>query len=191
MMKKSIEMYRLGIVLLAGFALFLLPKLAEADVQSETLKAMAEVIDSNGQRVGEVQFSEDETGLVTIKLNLHSLAPGTRAFHIHENSACKPPGFESAGGHFNPYGKQHGFLNKKGHHAGDLPNIVVDEDGNCKMSFTTTQITLAKDKENSILREPGTSIVIHEEPDDYFTDPAGGGGKRIACGIIKELKASQ
>lgn len=113
--------------------------------------------------------------------------PGERAFHIHENSVCELPDFESAGGHFNPYKKKHGFLNKEGPHAGDLPNIVVDKEGNCETTFLTNRVTLVKDKENSLLRKPGTSIVIHEGPDDYFSDPAGKGGERIACGTIKNL----
>ncbi|MCF7907446.1 MAG: dienelactone hydrolase family protein [Candidatus Omnitrophica bacterium] len=155
------------------------------------LEAMANITDTSGKEVGKVLFRENEGRGVTIDLKLHSFLPGRHAFHIHEFPVCDAPDFKSAGGHFNPYGKQHGFLNEKGHHAGDLPNIIVEENGNCQMSFTTTQITLRKDKENSILRKFGTSLVIHELPDDYFTDPAGGGGKRLACGTIKEVEVKR
>ncbi|MCK9554370.1 superoxide dismutase family protein [bacterium] len=150
------------------------------------LKAKARMIDTEGKSVGEVLFMDNDDGSVGIELDLSSFPPGAHAFHIHEKPVCEAPDFKSAGGHFNPYNKKHGFLNIKGHHAGDLPNIIVDKKGNCKMSFITNQISLSKTGANSILKAPGTSLVIHEMPDDYFTDPAGKGCNRIACGLIKE-----
>lgn len=152
---------------------------------AEELKAKAEIFDSQGKNVGQVLFTQNNGGPVTINLNIHSFVPGEHAFHIHENPACKAPDFKSAGGHFNPYRKKHGFLNNRGQHAGDLPNISVDRYGNCEMSFVTSQISLSRTKRNSLFKKPGTSVVIHEMPDDYFTEPAGKGGRRIACGLVK------
>lgn len=151
------------------------------------LKARAELMDSKRKPIGSVTFTENEHGLVRIEVDLSSFLAGKHALHIHESPLCEPPDFKSAGGHFNPNMTEHGFLNQKGPHAGDLPNIIVDDKGNCRMSFTTNQITLKPNLSNSLLRSPGTSVIIHEMPDDYFTDPAGGGGKRIACGTIRSM----
>jgi Cu-Zn family superoxide dismutase len=151
------------------------------------LKAEAKIIDSQRGDVGSVLFTESPGGAVKIDLELHSFLPGEHAMHIHGSPVCDVPDFKSAGGHFNPGGKKHGFLNREGHHAGDLPNIRVDEAGNCRASFETDQVTLRKGEKNSILEQP-TSLVIHEAPDDYFTDPAGNAGKRIACGPIVEAE---
>ncbi len=152
---------------------------------SESMRAEAELKNAGGESIGSAVFTQEKGGPVKIKVDIHSFLPGTRALHIHENP-CEPPDFGKAGGHFNPYGKEHGFLNKKGPHAGDLPNILVDEDGNCTVTFISNLITLEAGKINSILRPPGTSVMIHEMPDDYFTDPAGKAGERLACGTIRK-----
>ena len=60
-----------------------------------------------------------------MKLDLHGLPPGEHAIHFHQKPQCDPPDFKSAGGHFNPSGKQHGFQNPQGHHAGDMMNFTV------------------------------------------------------------------
>lgn len=153
-------------------------------VYGATVTAAAQMVDGTGQKVGKVSFTEKETGGVAIHVDLHSMPPGIHAFHIHEGPLCEPPGFESAGGHFNPTKREHGFLNTKGHHAGDLPNITVEANGACHVSFETDQLSLTVTAEDSLLRDEGTSVVVHEKPDDYFTDPAGCAGKRIACGVI-------
>lgn len=149
-----------------------------------TAEAEAELINAEGEAIGAVLFREKPGGPVEITMNIHSLSPGRRAVHIHE-SPCESLDFSEAGGHFNPGGAEHGFLNKRGPHAGDLPNIMADEDGSCRAVFISNRITLKEGEKHSILRPPGTSVVIHAEPDDYFTDPAGKAGERIACGAIR------
>ncbi len=158
-----------------------------AQKSGDMAKAHVELINPENEKVGTVDLVETEKG-VKVKLTITNLAPGEHALHIHEYGKCEPPDFKSAGGHFNPYGTEHGFLNPKGPHAGDLPNFTVEEDGTAKYSITTKRVTLEDGKENSLFREGGTSIVIHQNPDDYLTDPAGGGGARIACGIITKVE---
>ncbi len=155
-------------------------------ISAGQIEAEALLKDAGGESIGAVLFKQEPGGPVEITVDIHSFLPGERAIHIHEYP-CEAPDFDKAGGHFNPEGKKHGFLNKEGPHAGDLPNILVDEEGNCRAVFISSRITLEEGKKNSILRAPGTSIVIHKMPDDYFTDPAGRGGERIACGTIRKI----
>ncbi len=89
----------------------------------------------------------------------------------------------SAGGHFNPFGKQHGLKNPQGPHAGDLPSLTVGPDGRATVSVVASLVTL-KEGKNSLFQPDGTSLVIHEKADDDMTDPAGNAGPRIACGPI-------
>jgi Cu-Zn family superoxide dismutase len=111
------------------------------------------------------------------------LPPGTRAFHIHEVGRCEPP-FESAGGHFNPTGKQHGKDNPGGPHAGDLPNLEVPQSGGLKIEVTAKNVSLDGGRD-ALLDADGAALVVHADPDDYTSDPAGRAGKRLACGVIR------
>ena len=111
---------------------------------------------------------------------------GTYAFHIHAIGKCEPP-FESAGGHFNPGGKQHGKDNPQGAHAGDLPNIEVPANGQVKVEATAKGVSLGA-ATNGLLDADGSALVVHEGADDYKSDPAGNAGKRIACGVIQAAR---
>ncbi|MHB8068375.1 MAG: superoxide dismutase family protein [Desulfobaccales bacterium] len=145
-------------------------------------KAKATLINAQGQKVGEAQLEDTGQG-VKITLKAENLPPGPHAFHIHEKGLCDPPDFMTAGGHFNPFHKQHGMKNPAGPHAGDLPNLVVGADGKETLEAMASQVTL-KPGQNSLLQPGGTSLVIHAGSDDYTTDPAGNAGPRIACGVI-------
>ncbi len=99
---------------------------------------------------------------------------GPHGFHIHEYGSCKVGDkenpFQGAGGHWNPTNQPHG------NHAGDFP-VLFSNNGFARMCFFTNKF-----KVNDII---GKSIIIHENPDDYRSQPAGNSGKRLACGIIK------
>ncbi|MCD1257992.1 superoxide dismutase family protein [Paenibacillus athensensis] len=138
-----------------------------------------------GQMLGTAKLSPWAEGGVRIRIQVAGLKPGLHGFHIHEKPLCEGPDFTSAGSHFNPGHKQHGFENPKGAHAGDLPNLVVNEQGAAQADFITKAVVLDKGKPNSLYTGGGTSLVIHEQPDDLKTDPAGNSGKRIACGVVK------
>ena len=146
------------------------------------LHARADIMDSGGENVGKAVFTETADG-VRIVLEVHDLPPGLHGIHIHEAGECKIPDFKSAGGHFNPAGKQHGAKNPQGAHAGDLPNLQIQPDGTAKAVLINPHVTLAPGN-SSLFHDAGTSLVIHAGPDDELTDPSGNSGDRIACGVI-------
>ncbi|RKQ33450.1 superoxide dismutase family protein [Oceanobacillus halophilus] len=145
---------------------------------------LVELKDTDGQVVATASLIETETG-VNIAVKGEKLPPGLHGFHIHEKGICEPPDFESAGGHFNPTDKKHGFDHPEGRHAGDLENIEVAEDGTLYTEVMADMVTLEKGKENSLFKEGGTALVIHSDADDYLSQPSGDAGSRIACGVIK------
>jgi Cu-Zn family superoxide dismutase len=161
-----------------GLAL-LLASLASA--KTPTI-AKADLINSKGEPIGTAKLKETPKG-VSLTIEVSKLPPGAHGFHIHAVGKCEPPDFKSAGGHFNPEGKKHGLQNPEGHHAGDMQNLTADAQGKAKVRLLVTGVTLGEGA-NSLFHPEGTAIVIHADPDDMKTDPAGNAGARIACGVI-------
>jgi Cu/Zn superoxide dismutase len=141
------------------------------------------VKDASGKDVGSVNIKPAGSG-VSLKLDLHGLAPGEHAIHFHQNAKCEPPDFKSAGPHFNPDAKKHGLENPEGAHAGDMLNFTADEKGTAKATIVNKGVNLGADS-HSLYSNGGTAIVVHAKPDDMKTDPAGNAGDRIACGVIR------
>lgn len=139
----------------------------------------------------ELQISTQTLVRVTVNLtgNSEKLKSGLHAVHIHEKASCEG-GFKCAGGHFDPgpSGNSDPDVNHP-HHAGDLPNIEIDENGNGKLQCVTTRVTLSAGP-LSIFGNEGTSLMIHANPDSYIGGEHGSGvsgGPRIACGIIEKV----
>ncbi len=144
--------------------------------------AHATLKNAEGKVVGEATLEGTPNG-VLIHADFTNLPPGTHAFHIHETGKCEPP-FKSAGGHFNPMKKHHGFEEAAGYHAGDLPNIDVPDSGKLKVDIFDPHATLQG--KNSVFDKDGSALVVHAGADDYKSDPAGNAGDRIACGVIEK-----
>ncbi|SNB47360.1 superoxide dismutase family protein [Geobacter sp. DSM 9736] len=146
------------------------------------ITAQATMRDASGTVVGSATFTEKDDG-VEVSVKVAGLPPGKHGIHLHEKGACDPPGFSTAGGHFNPTTKRHGAKNPEGKHAGDLPNLDVKPDGTGELTAVAAGATLSKGAA-SLLKEQGTALMIHAGPDDEKTDPSGNSGDRIACGIV-------
>jgi Cu-Zn family superoxide dismutase len=146
--------------------------------------ANAVLVDPQGEEIGNVAVEQLERA-VRIYAQADGVPPGIHAFHIHETGKCEGPEFQSAGGHFNPTEEQHGWDNPQGHHAGDLPNVHVQDDGVLAVEYFTDAVTLGAG-ETSLFDDDGSAIVMHEGADDYTSDPAGHAGARIACGVIEQ-----
>jgi Cu-Zn family superoxide dismutase len=155
----------------------------------EPSRAIAILRDAQGNFVGTVLLTETEAG-VRIQAMIQNFDAavmgnqrGQHGFHIHEVGECEAPDFTSAGGHFNPTGEGHGFFDPDGTHAGDLINLWIEADGSGDYDVTTDLINLGEGDRN-IFDEDGSSFILHQQPDDYQTDPAGNSGDRLACGVI-------
>jgi superoxide dismutase, Cu-Zn family len=128
---------------------------------------------------------ENEGTSVSIRGEITGLAPGKEhGFHVHEVGQCSLPDFRSAGEHFNPTKDPHGGPRSTARHLGDIPNAKADQGGRATIDIIVKGITL-EDKDGAPNEVLGKALVVHAMPDDYKTQPSGGSGERIACGVIR------
>ncbi|WP_274627327.1 superoxide dismutase family protein [Arvimicrobium flavum] len=147
-------------------------------------EASAKMVGPDGKELGAVAITQTKSGMLSISVDMNGLPPGVHGFHIHTTGKCEGPTFESAGGHL-AGGKAHGVNAENGPHPGDFPNVNVAPDGTLKVEFFTDRLSLGEG-ENALLDADGASVMLHEGPDDYATDPSGHSGGRIACGVIAQ-----
>jgi Cu-Zn family superoxide dismutase len=138
-----------------------------------------------GKGIGTVTIKDTQFGLLLVP-ELAGLTPGLHGFHVHQNADCatgmkdnKPIAGLAAGGHYDPEGtaKHEGPYGKG--HLGDLPALYVGTDGNATLPVLAPRLKMVDLK--------GRSLMIHAGGDNYSDVPAplGGGGARMACGVIK------
>lgn len=149
--------------------------------------ARAPMRDATGRDLGTVRVLLTSTG-ARLTGALSGLPPGEHGFHLHQVGRCdrtEATPFTSAGGHYNPAGRQHGALNPAGPHAGDLSNITAGADGRVAFPDSGLVVTMAGAARDGLLDADGASLLVHATADDYRSDPAGQSGARIACGVLE------
>jgi len=145
--------------------------------------ATATVRDATGRELGTLTLT-DTTGGIAISGRLVGLAPGEHGMHLHTIGRCDPPTFESAGSHWNPTSRQHGTENPQGPHFGDLPNVSAGSDSIAVVQAAITRGGSLRGAPDMLLDADAATVIIHSARDDYRTDPSGGTGGRVACGVV-------
>jgi Cu-Zn family superoxide dismutase len=154
-------------------------------------RATTALRDANGDRIGRAVFKERH-GKVEVSAEVWRATPGFHGFHVHAVGLCEPP-FTSAGGHYNPADAGHGD------HAGDLPSLLVNEDGTGELEFETDRFSLGE-----LVDADGSALILHAGRDNYANIPTryrsdatgmpgpdadtlatGDAGARAACGVIE------
>ena len=153
----------------------------EASSQSMVIaKAEAAIEGRSGSALsGSAEFLMNGARVVII-VSVKGAPPGIHAVHIHEKGDCSATDAMSAGGHFNPGGYHHAAPETHGHHAGDLGNLTVGADGNGSVMINSGDLSFAG--RTSVI---GRAIVVHQNADDFMTQPTGNAGGRIGCGVIQ------
>lgn len=165
--------------------------LATGDDDRSGRRAVATLNDVNGQKVGVVVFKERH-GKVDVSAEVWGVAPEFHGFHVHAVGQCVPP-FTSAGGHFNPVGATHGD------HAGDMPSLLVNDDGTGELEFETDRFSVG-----DLFDADGSAVIVHAGRDNFANIPTryhshtygtfgpdtdtlatGDAGARSACGVVE------
>jgi Cu-Zn family superoxide dismutase len=141
--------------------------------------AVAVLTPTQGNTVqGTIYFIKVADG-VRVEGEIVGLKPGPHGFHIHEKGDCSAPDAMSAGGHFNPTNMQHGSPTSTQRHMGDFGNIEANAAGIAKVSIVDHMISI--EGPYSIINH---GLIVHGNPDDLKSQPAGNAGPRVACGVI-------
>ena len=171
---------RLIAITVAVLAVAVAPPLASAADM-----AGADIVNTDGAVIGKATFEQTPTG-VLMSVDVAGLPPGGHGIHLHAAGSCTP-NFKAATGHINPDKLKHGLRNPEGPDNGDLPNLFAAADGTAKAEFFTTRVSVAGGEMPALLDEDGSAVIIHENPDDHMTQPIGGSGGRIGCGVIAKM----
>jgi superoxide dismutase, Cu-Zn family len=146
--------------------------------------ASATFINAEGREIGSATLTETPHG-VLIDATISGLPAGGHGFHIHEKGQCDAAtGFDSAGGHYAPRKREHGYLIQDGPHAGDMPNQFVSSDGTLHLQVVNPDVTLGSG-EGTLFDADGSAFILHANVDDYRSQPSGNAGGRIACAVIQ------
>jgi Cu-Zn family superoxide dismutase len=162
--------------------------MASCNVQAASGEvAVAELHDPGGKLVGTLTVSQtaDHGVVIAASFIAGALPKGRHGFHVHAVGKCSPD-FAAAGDHFDHGGHQHGELAANGPHAGDLPNLHLPETGPHTVEIFAPYLSLKPGDPGNLLDDDGSAFVVHAEPDDYESQPSGGAGDRIACGVVQQ-----
>jgi Cu-Zn family superoxide dismutase len=145
--------------------------------------AGANIVGVDGNGVGGLLTLVSEGDGARITGTITGLAPDTEhGFHVHDTGDCSAPATGSAGTHLNPDNQAHGAPDTPAHHQGDLPNLRADATGTAPVNALVPNVSVGSRDARDIV---GRALVVHADPDDYTTQPSGGSGTPIACGVIE------
>lgn len=156
---------------------------AMAPMSAAAASATEILRDAAGRQVATATVTQVGDSL-RVRLDGTALPAGTHAAHVHAVGVCAAPGFESAGPHWNPTGRQHGKNNPAGMHKGDLPNLLIDASGRGSIEYVIADAAMTGGVA-ALLDADGSALVVHAGADDYRTDPSGNSGGRIACAAFR------
>lgn len=149
----------------------------------EPAKANATILGEGGVEIGHARFEQGPTGvLIRMEIGAGGLTPGWHGLHLHEIGDCSDVGaYKLSGGHHGKEEGAHGLMNPDlGPEPGDLPNAWAAADGSVGYEAFTLLTELAP-----ALDADGLSIIVHASEDDHRSQPIGGAGARVACGVIQ------
>ena len=152
--------------------------------------ARADLIDRNREIIGSARFVQGPNGvMITVEMDgMPASEEGWHGAHLHSIGDCSNEDFTSSGGHINPDGRSHGLLNPDGPDNADLPNLYIGADGGARAQYFTDRVSLNGELgAPALFDEDGSAVVFHANPDDHFTQPIGGAGPRIVCGVIEPI----
>jgi len=156
---------------------------ASTSSQTGPTRAVCVLHPTKGSKVHGVVTLTMHGNEIEIAGEIHDLKPGMHAFHVHEFGDCSSDDGMSTGAHYNPDKKPHAGPHAAERHVGDLGNIKADENGTATIKITDDQIKLSGP--HSVV---GRALIVHADPDDLKSQPAGNAGARIACGVIGVAK---
>lgn len=134
------------------------------------------------QARGTVHFVQSGDQL-HIKGEVSGLKPnGEHGFHVHEKGDCSSGDGMSAGGHFNPHNTRHGKTMGTERHTGDLPSLLANAQGKASIDVKISGPRVGSGADDIV----GRGLIVHENPDDFTTQPTGDAGGRVACAVIRQ-----
>lgn len=146
------------------------------------MRSTAAIIGGEGTEIGTANLLGGPNGiLIRVEIAPGGLTPGWHGLHLHMVGDCSDIGtFKASGGHVGMIAGGHGLLNPKGPEGGDIPNIWAGADGSAGYEAFTTLAQMSE-----LTDADGSAILIHEGEDDHMSQPIGGAGGRVACGVIR------
>ena len=181
----------LGIAAIVLAAALTAPLYGSGGSSSSRSHVKVELSNEAGASVGFVKLTK-QGGTVIVRGEVSGLTPGFHGFHVHAVGECVAP-FTSAGGHYNPAGVGHGS------HAGDMPSLLVLDDGTAEAQFATDNFAI-----DDLFDADGSAIIVHAGADNFANIPTryvstttglpgpdaatlatGDAGARVACGVVE------
>jgi len=148
----------------------------------EVIPVPISLVGVDGTEIGAGSLTGGPHGvLLRIEIAAGGLTEGWHGLHLHQVGDCSDTGvFKKSGGHVGKVEGGHGLLNAAGPEGGDIPNIYAHSDGSAGYEAFSTLTSFTE-----LFDADGAAIIIHANPDDHLTQPIGGAGPRVACGVIK------